>query len=273
MTTRANRQAGIPTGRIRRRDAWVVPLLVVCVALPLTAGCGGSSPSKVVVTEYHEFTPDEQATRSQVSQARYRLHPGDVIDVDFKYQDELDKESILILPDGTFTLGGVDDINARGLTVSELDSTLTARFAVDYRNPELSVMVRKRGEQFVYVFGEVGKPGAISLVEPQMGLLQAVAMAGGFTDDASDSEVLVVRVAEDGYFYQIADISHLEKRDPLGLAQLMVQDNDIVYVPQSTLGDLRYFSDTFLNAALRVSSIFWDVYAITHLNKVDRLVR
>jgi len=232
-----------------------------------------TSESKVVVTEYHEFTPEEQAMRTQVSQARYRLHPGDVIEVDFKYQDELDKEAILILPDGTFTLGGVDDINARGLTVSELDSTLTARFAVDYRNPDLSVIVRRRGDQYVYVFGEVQKPGAITLAEPRINLLQSIAMAGGFTDDASTSQVVVIRVAEDGYFYQIADISHLEKRDPLGLAQLMVQDNDIVYVPQSTLGDLRYFSDTFLNAALRVSSIFWDVYAITHLNKVDRLVR
>ncbi len=52
-----------------------------------------------------------------------------------------------------------------------------------------------------------------------------------------------------------------------------IQGNDIIYVPRSGLGDLRYFGDTFLANALRVTDIFWDIYAINHLDKVDRLVR
>jgi len=204
---------------------------------------------------------------------RYRLQPGDVIELDFKYEDDLDRSNILILPDGRFTAAGVDNIDATGLTVSELDDLLVQRLSADYRNPEVSVIIQELGERFVYVFGEVNQPGSYALDQGHGGILQAVSLAGGFTRDASTSEVLIVRVAEDGYFYKIADISHLEKRVPMGLAQLDVKGNDIIYVPRSGLGDLKYFGDTFLANALRVTDIFWDIYAINHLDKVDRLVR
>jgi polysaccharide export outer membrane protein len=249
-----------------------VLLLLVLVSLILWCGCSPST-EMVVTDEFHPFTPEELAVRNQISQARYRLHPGDILSIDFKYQDELDREGILVLPDGRLAMAGADDILAAGLTVSELDSTLTEEFARDYRNPDLAVIVLEMGARQVYVFGEVKRPGAYPLNENYSGLLESIAMAGGFGEHASTSEVLIIRVADDGYHYRIADISHLEKRAPLGLAQFDIRGNDIIYVPRNSLGDLKSFSDSFLQATLRVTDIFWDIYAISHMEKVRTLVR
>ncbi len=247
-------------------------LALVLLAVML-GGCGGGTPNMVVESSYHAFTPEEMEARGRADGGRYRIQPGDVIELDFKYEDDLDKANILILPDGRFTAAGIDNINAAGLTVSELDELLVQRLSSDYRNPEVSVIIQEMGDRFVYVFGEVNKPGSYALDQGRGGILQSIALAGGFTNDASTAEVLIIRVAEDGYFYKIADISHLEKKAPFGLAELQVQGNDIIFVPRSTLGDLKYFGETFLANALRVTDIFWDIYAMNHLDKVDRLVR
>ncbi len=227
----------------------------------------------MVESSFHAFSPDEIQASASVDAGRYRLQPGDVIELDFKYEDDLDKTEILILPDGRFTAAGIDNIRAAGLTVAELDQQIEQQLSIDYRHPEVSVIVQEMGDRYVYVFGEVNRPGSYALSQGHGNILQSISLAGGLTNDASASEVLIVRVAQDGYFYKIADISHLEKRAPFGLSQLDIQGNDIVYVPRRGLGDLKYFGETFLLNTLRLTDLFWDIYAINNLEKVDRLVR
>ncbi len=251
----------------------VAQLLMLCLFFGSLVGCGASTTSLVADTSFHAFNEQELEKVKSSNTDRYHIRAGDSIDIDFKYEDDLDKQNILVLPDGRINFSGVDDVKAAGLTVAELDTELTAHFAKDYRNPQLSVIIREMGAQEVFVYGEVSRPGAYELKTLHGNLLQSIALAGGFTKDASTAEVLLIRIEENGYRYQIADISHMEKRAPMGLVQLDIQANDIIYVPRSALGDLSYFSDTFLQAALRVTDIFWDIYAITHLNKIDRIIR
>lgn len=258
--------------RLVFRAGLLFPLLLVFAAAFFLGGCG-SSKQMVVETHFHEFTPEEKATRDQISGSRYRLQPGDIFEVDFKFQDELDRKNILILPDGRFAISGSEDIKAAGLTVAELDSVLTAQFAKDYRSPDLAIIVQEMGKRFVFVLGEVDRPGSFELNQVNGGVLEAIALAGGFTENASTKEVLIIRPAPEGYFYRIANLSHLEKRDPVGLASLNIQANDLVYVPRSAMGDLTYFTGTFLESTLSISQLFWDIYAMNNLDKIDRLVR
>jgi protein involved in polysaccharide export with SLBB domain len=240
--------------------------LVFCI-VAFAIGCGGS-PRRTVHTEFHPFTEEEQKLWDDAAEARYRLKVGDTFAVDFKYQDELDRNDIVILPDGRFTMSGVEDVRAAGMTIPELDTLLTDHFKQEYRNPELAVIIQKLGPQPVYVLGEVGSPGTYDIPETGCGILQAIAMAGGFSEHAQSSQTLLVRVKDGGYFYQIFDMSHLEKWGIAGVDHLFVQPNDIIYVPRSTLGDLDYFSSTVLSAALKTSQLFWNIWAITRLNQV-----
>jgi len=233
------------------------------------AGCGGGRPQPH--TEYYPFTEEEQKLWQEAADAHYQLRVGDTFMVDFKYQDELDRRDILILPDGRFTLAGVEDVRAAGLTIPELDTLLTQHYSEEYHNPDLSIIIQKLGPQPVYVYGEVNHPGSYEIPATGAGILQAISMASGFTEYASTSQVLLVRVQDGGYLYKIFDLSHLEKRGLVGLDPLFVQPNDVLYVPRSALGDLKLFSSTVLTSLLQISQLFWNTYAITRIDRV-RLV-
>jgi len=255
--------------RSRSVGACLLPLVLIGL---LVGGCGSDSKPGIR-TEYFPFSESDQALYDSAKNARYRFHAGDLFAVDFKYMNELDQEDVLVLPDGHCNMTGLDDIVAAGLTVSELDAVLTAHFAKDYRNAELTVIVQQLGLRQVYVFGKVMQPGVKDMETYRMTVPQAVAAAGGFDKGASLDEILVIRITDQGYTYRICDLAHLEKSEPLSFAQLDIQANDVIYVPSSALGDLKYFGDTVLASVLKMSSLFFDVYAIANLNKVNAILR
>jgi len=96
-------------------------------------------------------------------------------------------------------------------------------------NPVVTVIVVETTPQVVYVTGEVTKPGAQVLVNGRMSIVQAIAMAGGFTDFAKRKDVIVMRKTARGmetlhfnYKEALDDSNHHE---PL---QLMPGDTVVV---------------------------------------------
>lgn len=251
-----------------------VPLLLLSlVAILLLVGGCGSKGHPPLITQIQPFAPDEQEIWENSMNAEYRIRIGDSFDVVFKYHSNLDRKDLIVLPDGRISMLGVDPTRVVGLTITQLDSLLTSRYAVEYLDPDLSVIMRSIGQAVVYVLGEVQLPGATELAPTHNNVLQAIAEAGGYTAHASTSEVLLVRVTPEGYEYRRLDLSHPEKREFMSLAMVDLQAYDVIYVPRTGAGDFAYFSSYVLGSALRITDLFWDVYAITNLDKVDRLLR
>ncbi len=240
--------------------------------LLLMTGCAGGGRTPIR-TEIQPFSPHDQALRAAAQGARYRLRVGDSFSVDFKYQDELDQHNITILPDGRFTMAGMEDVKGLGLTTMELDSLVTAHFGKDYRNPELSVIMDELGERQVYVLGEVKMPGQYKLPGDGGGVLQAVAMAGGTLSNAATAQAVLIRVTPEGYLYRHCDLSHLEKNGLGDLGYMDLQANDIIYVPRNAIGDFAQFFQTVLPSVLDMSKLYWDIYALNNIDKIDRIVR
>lgn len=267
-------------GSIRQlglRRAWCLRALAgltgILLLQLLIAGCGGRV-HQPVHTALVPFSPEQQEELVQARNAEYRLRSGDRLAINFRYEDALDATGLMILPDGRLTLpGGVDPIMARGLSIAELDSALTRRYAGDYRFPQLSVMVEQLADLDVYVMGMVRDPGMVKLPSGGMGILQAIAAAGGFDKDARAKETVLMRVTPEGFLLRQIDLSNLQRRGFLELAELDLQPYDIIYVPRSSLGDLKYFSDTVLVSLTNVSRLFWDVYAISNIDKVTNIWR
>jgi len=256
----------------RSRGALAAALAVL--GLLAVAGCGSSGAIPEVRTELVPFTVEQKADLTRARSAQYRLRPGDRLAVDFKYEDELDSSNLLILPDGRLTLpGGVDPVAARGLTVVELDSTLTSLYALDYRDAELSVVVEALAELHVYVFGEVKNPGQVVLQAGGMGVLQAIGYAGGFANSAQPQETVVMRVTPEGFLLRQIDLSHLERRGLFDPLLMDLQPYDLIYVPRSAIGDFDYFAGSVLEGFVNLTDIFWDVYAIANIDKVTNIWR
>lgn len=85
---------------------------------------------------------------------------------------------------------------------------------------------------FIYVFGQVKNPAALSVKKSNMPtLLQAIAHAGGFSERASKGRVLIKRIDKDGKEQQIRvnvkDIIKGKRKD------IQLLENDVVYVPET----------------------------------------
>jgi polysaccharide export outer membrane protein len=210
-----------------------------------------------------------QAARS----ARYRLHPGDAFSVHFKYEEMPSQNRILVLPDGYVTMTGVGELKAAGMTLAEVDSAMTARLGREIRNLELSILIEEIGAARVYVLGQVVSPGLHQIPSQGANVLQAVALAGGFGERACPSETVIMRLTDDGFTYIHVDLSHLEQAGPSSFALAPLRPYDVVYVPRSAMGDFANFSDTVLRGVLNINSLFWDFYAVTNLDKIERIVR
>lgn len=250
---------------------WTVAF-TAAIAIVL-GGCGTGSfvdPGETVIVPY---TDEELQLREAAKDAAYRLRPGDQFGVVFAYEPDLNQRGVFVMPDGRVSISGVENVRAAGLTIAELDSVLTEQLGRFYEHPDLSIIMELLGTAQVYVLGEVGKPGLVELKPGGMGVVQALAQGGGFTDDAAKSETVIIRLTDQGYQYRRVDLSHIEKGGLAATVTMDLQPYDIIYVPRSALGDLQYFNKTVLASVLNISRLYWDVYALVNLDKVDRILR
>ncbi|WP_299734739.1 polysaccharide biosynthesis/export family protein [uncultured Endozoicomonas sp.] len=125
-----------------------------------------------------------------MSLSRYELGAGDKISISVYGEDDMEKE--LILTDaGTVSYPFLGEFKAKGLTVGQLESLITKRLKDGYFiDPRVSVSIKEYRKFFVS--GEVKSPGGFSF-EPGLTLEKAVALAGGFTQRASKSNIMVTR--------------------------------------------------------------------------------
>ena len=161
----------------------------------------------------------------------YRLAAGDKLRIDV-YKDAQLSQSVQVRPDGKITLPLVGDVAAAGRTPLELRDAIGGALKDYITNPVVTVIVVEATAPpvpVVYITGEVNKPGALSLTIGPMSVLQALAMAGGFTDFAHRKDIRILRKGKDGmqtlkFNYKDA-LNENNKREPL-----LLQAGDTVIV-------------------------------------------
>jgi protein involved in polysaccharide export with SLBB domain len=132
-------------------------------------------------------TPDWGATGVK---SNYRLGTGDKIRVIVYGEDDLGGE-FLVDGNGFVSLPLIGQVKAAGMAAPDLETQITAKLADGYVNdPRVSVEVTVYRP--FYVIGQVNKPGEYPFVNG-MTVLNAVALAGGYTDQADDGDVYVRR--------------------------------------------------------------------------------
>lgn len=164
-------------------SAWVgsIPLTVV-LALALSAGC--ADLPKEVFDEVNK-----PASRD------FLLGPEDVIEVTVWRNQDLSRTAT-VRPDGMISLPLIGDVRAVGFTASQVADRIAKRLTEFKENPAVSVSVKEVNSYFIYVIGEVAKPGKYSL-KSYATVLQGVSLAGGFTPFASKGKMAVIRIVRD----------------------------------------------------------------------------
>jgi polysaccharide biosynthesis/export protein len=131
-----------------------------------------------------------------VSRPEYRVGAGDVLEVTVLGNPDLSRTAT-IQPAGSIGLPLLNEVPVVGLTVSEVQRTLTERLGKDFLvNPQVEVRVKEYQSQFVLVVGEVNTPGRKAL-RGSTRLIDLLIESGGFTPRAS-GDVIITRA--DGAF-------------------------------------------------------------------------
>ena len=181
----------------------------------------------------------------------YILQPGDVLDVKFFYNPELNQQAV-IRPDGRITLQLVDEIQAAGITVEGLTQTLKQQYDKDLARPEIAIVVRSFSSQKAFVDGEVVKPGVIDLVN-EMTVLQAIAQAGGLRATARAHDVILIRRNPKGSpSVMRVDLGNLLSAKQLS-NDLVLRPFDVVFVPKSRISKLNTWVDQYIRMNIPIN--------------------
>jgi polysaccharide biosynthesis/export protein len=132
---------------------------------------------------------------SAASDAEYKIGAQDVLRIDVWKEPEISRTAP-VRPDGRISLPLINDVQAAGLTSTQLASVITDGLRKFITNPQVTVGVTEINSRRVYVTGEVTRPGAFPLL-PNMTVLQALSSSGGFSQFAKLKSIYVLRT-EDG---------------------------------------------------------------------------
>ena len=126
----------------------------------------------------------------------FLLGPEDVVEVTVWRNQDLSR-TVVVRPDGKISLPLIGDVQASGLNSSQVAAKIAVRLAEFKENPNVSVSLKEVNSYFIFVLGEVLKPGKYPL-KSYATVLQGVSMAGGFTPFASKNRMQVIRTHENG---------------------------------------------------------------------------
>lgn len=206
-------------------------------AAPLQPGDLQSAERKA----HSESGQDRVAIRPVAAERypRYLLQPTDVLQLTFPISPEYD-QSLTIQPDGYINLRGVGDLYVAGKSVPELIEALKKAYQQFLHEPIINVELKDFEKPYFIAGGEFGHPGKFEL-RGDTTVAEAVAIAGGFTDKAKHSEVVLFRRVPGGW----AEAKRLDVKQMLASKDLSedvhLRPGDLIYVPKNTLSKLRQF--------------------------------
>jgi polysaccharide biosynthesis/export protein len=153
--------------------------MLIGLALWVTAAAGAQTAPKAKATPPNSQVP-----------ATYVIGPDDVLFVSVWKEQDL-TNTLPVRPDGMISLPLLGDVQAAGLTPTQLADSITEKLKKYVTDPHVTVVVTQINSQRVYVTGEVLHTGAMNLL-PGMTVLQALASAG-FTQFAHTKAIYILR--------------------------------------------------------------------------------
>ena len=191
-----------------------------------------SVPTAPVGTTYDANSGSFQQTDARTSPLTgesYKIGADDILSINVWHEPEVSR-NVPVRPDGKISLPLVGDVQAAGLTPTELQQELQTRFSKYLTDPSVSVIVAEIRSQRINVLGEVFRPGTYPLIPP-MNLIDAIANAGGLKEFAKASKIYILRTLPDGQTEHIKVQYKNLLKGKRGSKDILLQTRDTVVVP------------------------------------------
>jgi polysaccharide export outer membrane protein len=172
----------------------------------------------------------------------YRLHKSDVLEIKFTFSPEYD-QTVTIRPDGFVELKEAGEIVAEGLTIPELRQAITQSYSQVLHDPVIDVVLKDFERPYFLAGGQVGRPGKYEL-RSRLTVAEAIAVAGGFTEQSKHSQVVLFRRVNDGIVEShVVNLKAMLASRNLD-EDMQLQAGDMLFVPQNRISKIRRFLPT-----------------------------
>ena len=199
-----------------------IAICIVCLLISITIGVG------------HLLAAEKKSTAKQTWSAKasaqdYEIGAGDILEITTWKEPDFSREQVLVRLDGKISFPLINDIQAAGLATLDLKSAIENGLKDYVANPVVTVHVTNPASQRFYILGEVQRTGEYPLVK-HLTVLQAFAVAGGFTEWASKKEIILLRT--EGGKEKIYRINYKDITKGKDLSQnIKLQADDTIIVP------------------------------------------
>ena len=163
----------------------------------------------------------------------YAIQPADVLAITVYQQPDLTTKT-RVSAEGYISFPLLGKVEVTGLSAEQLEQNLKKLLEQDYLiNAQVSVFIEQYHPRQVTVIGEVTKPGKYDMAaEKKMTVMEAIALAGGFTKDAAINNTIVLRTENGKQRVIKVRVKNITLK---GRTQedVILEPGDIVSVPES----------------------------------------
>jgi polysaccharide export outer membrane protein len=164
------------------------------VLFSICAQARGQAPKDIKSESAKALTAGDiasQPAKKAADDPNYSIAPEDVLTIDVWKEPEISR-TVPVRRDGKISLPLLNDLQAAGLTPTQLSVEIVERLRATIVHPQVTVIVAQMSSLRVYILGQVTRAGAYPLV-PDMTVMQALSIAGGFTPFANLKKIYVMR--------------------------------------------------------------------------------
>ncbi len=163
----------------------------------------------------------------------YTIQPLDILEIKIYMEDDLQRY-YRVSQNGCISYPFIGEVLVTGLTVSALEKKLTHLLSPDYfNNPQITIFVETYHSRRIFILGAVNNPGSYDIpAEKELTVVEAISLAGGFTEEAAVNKTKIVRVEDGLEKTMVVKITDITKGGDKS-KDIILKPNDIVIVPQS----------------------------------------
>jgi polysaccharide biosynthesis/export protein len=216
-----------PDVTARVLSALVLTISLLPAAQNPPAGAPQTAPAK---TEADKSAPAKTAEipvsglAAPVDPNTFIIGAEDVLAIKVWRENDL-STGVVVRPDGKITIPLAGDIQAAGLTPTQLTVKITEAYSKFLNRPEVNVSVQQVQSRRYFITGKVSRPGAVPLVTPTT-VLDAITMAGGLQDFAKKTKIVIMR-GNDRLKFNYNEVIKGKKVDQ----NVLLQPGDYIVVP------------------------------------------
>ena len=189
--------------------------------------CSGAE--KIPASEKKQSDKADKKWSGWVFADAYKIGSGDILEIITWKEPDFTRGDVLVRIDGKISFPLLGDVQAAGQTPYEIQKDIERGLKNYVESPVVTVTVKNPASQKFYILGEVQKTGEYPIIKG-LTVLQAFALAGGFTDWASKKEIILLRY--DNGKEKVYNINYKKIVNDKDFSQnIKIQTDDTIIVP------------------------------------------